>query len=175
MEDTPSGGSERVTLRRIRVTDEALVDRLLDRLTSYSLAVDGVPKPKNGAQHLLTGIPPGIPASSKHVFVVSAGEEPVGLVDVIDGYPRPGVAFIGLLAIAEDRHGRGLGRAAYECLEAYARDRLGASVIRLAVVASNPVRPFWRRMGFRETGEVRPYEGEMLTSDAHLMEKLLTA
>jgi len=97
--------------------------------------------------------------------------QPVGIVDVIDGYPRAATMFIGLLAIVEGRQGNGIGRAVVRELESYARTRWRASRMRLAVVATNPVVGFWDKMGFRLTGETRTYEGEALTSTVSLMEK----
>ena len=148
-----------------------LVDRLLDGLQQYSMRVDGVPKMKDGARHFLTATPEGRGTESKHVFAVWLGAEPVGLVDVIRDFPRPSTAFIGLVAIVETHQRRGLGRATVRAVERFACEHLGASKLRLAVVATNPVLRFWRAMGFHETGEVRPYSGETVSSTVHLMEK----
>ncbi|WP_456836930.1 GNAT family N-acetyltransferase [Bradyrhizobium sp. USDA 4486] len=73
--------------------------------------------------------------------------------------------------IIETHQRRDIGRAALRALERFARNRLGASKLRLAIVATNPVMGFWRTMGFHETGEVRPYNGERISSTVHLMEK----
>jgi hypothetical protein len=46
--------------------------------------------------------------------------------------------------------------------------------IRLAVVATNAqVLPFWYRMGFTETGEVRPYRHGKLRSESIILDKPL--
>lgn len=58
-------------------------------------------------------------------------------------------------------------------VERLAHRDLGASKLRLAVVATNPALRFWHRMGFRETGEVKPYAGERVTSTVLLLEKTL--
>ena len=130
-----------VSLEPIGLADEHTMDQLLDRLTTYSMRVDGVLKMNNGARHLLTAA---------------------------------GVAFIGLLAIAEDRHGQGLGRAAYGLLENFARVRWHASTMRLVIVDTNPVEEFWRRMGFERTGEVRRYTGEAVMANAIPMQKRIS-
>jgi ribosomal protein S18 acetylase RimI-like enzyme len=47
---------------------------------------------------------------------------------------------------------------------------------RLSVVRTNDqVLGFWRRMGFAETGEVRPYRYDTLESEAVLMDKPVAA
>ena len=164
---------ERVALRPIGINDVSLVDALLDGLHQYSMNVDGVPKMVEGAHHLLTATPEGYRPESKHVFAVCSRDGIVGIVDIINDFPRPSVAFIGLLAIVERFQRRGLGRDTLQAVEDFARRELGAKRPRLAVVATNPVEGFWTKMGFAATGEERPYAGERLSSTAHLMEKAL--
>ncbi len=38
---------------------------------------------------------------------------------------------------------------------------------------SNPVGPFWEKMGFKATGETKPYKGKARNSTVLLMEKSL--
>jgi ribosomal protein S18 acetylase RimI-like enzyme len=48
--------------------------------------------------------------------------------------------------------------------------------LRLSVVRTNhQVLGFWRRMGFAETGEVRPYRYDKLESEVVLMDRPLAA
>jgi GNAT superfamily N-acetyltransferase len=159
MSHEDSADSVQIHLTPLGTSDEALVDQMLDGLTAYSMAAEGAPKMTNGARRFLTDLPPRKDPSSKHAFAVLANNQPVGLIDLIDRFPREEIAFVGLLAIIEGHHGEGFGRSAYSSLENFARNRLGASTMRLAVVEDNPARTFWRRMGFEEIGEVRLYNG----------------
>jgi GNAT superfamily N-acetyltransferase len=162
-----------VTLKPIGISDIGLVDEILDSLHGYSMKVDGVPKLTDGARHLLTATPDGIGHECKHSFAILSGSAPIGVVDIIRGFPIPSTAFIGLLAVTEQHQRRGLGRAAFHAVEIFAGSQLGASKLRLAVVATNPVAGFWLKMGFRETGEVKPYLRAHVTSAAHFFEKQL--
>lgn len=162
-----------VVLDPIGMDDVALVDVLLDGLAAYSMKVDGVPRRADGARHLLTATPPGYGREHKIVFAIRCDARPVGLIDVIRDYPRASTLFVGLLAVIEPCQGRGIGRAAFERLERWARAEIGASRLRLAVVAENPVVGFWLAMGFSETGETRPHAGERVTGTVLLMEKAL--
>jgi ribosomal protein S18 acetylase RimI-like enzyme len=137
------------------------------------MRVDGVSKIVDGASDLLSATPDGYDYESKHTFAVMSGSEPIGVVDIVSDFPHPATAFIGLLALTETHHRRGLGRATFNAVAHFARHRLMASKLRLAVVATNPVIGFWRKMGFRETGEVKPYSGVYVTSTARLLEKSL--
>jgi ribosomal protein S18 acetylase RimI-like enzyme len=162
-----------VVLKPIGIADVALVDKILDGLQEYSIRVDGVTKMTDGARHLLAATPDGYDRNSKYTFAIMLDSEPIGVVDVIRDFPARSTAFIGLLGIVESHQRRGLGRAALHAIERLARRKLAASKLRLAVVATNPVLGFWQKMGFHETGEVRPYSGERVTSTAQLLEKTL--
>jgi RimJ/RimL family protein N-acetyltransferase len=79
----------------------------------------------------------------------------------------------------EDRahQGQGIGAAACRALE---RDLLPrwpwARRLRLGVVGANhQTLGFWRRLGFTETGEVRPWRYDKLESESILMDKVITA
>lgn len=150
------------------------VDAVLDDLAGYSRRVDGVARRRHAAIGFATDLPPGRAARHKHAFLAMLGGEAVGLADIVDGHPSCGTAFIGLLAVRETVHGSGIGRALFEAVERFARDEIGARTLRLAVVEANPVSGFWTKMGFHPTGEIRPYEGEAVTSRSILMEKALT-
>jgi ribosomal protein S18 acetylase RimI-like enzyme len=160
-------------LSRPRPNDLHEVDALFDRLVNYSLAVDGVMRRPQAGVDFATSFPPGKTSAHKHAFIIRIGGEPVGLLDLIERYPADRIAFIGLLAIAEDRHGAGLGKAAYLLAERFAREELNASALRLGVIESNPVAGFWRKMGFSETGEEKDFQGKVRASTVTLMEKTI--
>ncbi len=162
-----------VRLERAVPARLAEVDALFDRLSGYSRAVDGVGRRAGAAREFVTAVPPGRTAMHKHAFILSDEDGTFGLLDIIEDHPVDGTAFIGLFAIAEDRHGVGLGRAAWLEAERFAAGTLGARTLRLGVVSANPVIGFWRRMGFTETGETSAYVGEARTSPIVIMEKTI--
>lgn len=87
--------------------------------------------------------------------------------EVLRGYPEAHFAYLGLLLVAEDCQGEGLGRLLWEQV----CERLDWPEVtrwRLAVVDSNAQAVgFWRRLGFVETGERKPY----LDREVILMER----
>jgi GNAT superfamily N-acetyltransferase len=162
-----------LSLVAITSNDLGEVNAVFDDLTAYSMQVDGVPKREDAAFAFVTARPSGCELRNKHAFLAKCSGAVIGLLDLIDGYPAPGTAFIGLLAIRQSAQGAGFGRALYQAAEHFAREDLRARTLRLAVVETNPVLGFWARMGFEPTGETRPFHGERLTSQAVLMEKQL--
>ena len=102
-----------------------------------------------------------------------ADDELVGLLDLLLRYPDEETVYVGLLQIDHDRQGQGIGAAACRALDREVAARWPwARRLRLSVVRTNDqVLGFWRRMGFTETGEVRPWRYDKLESEVLLMDR----
>lgn len=153
--------------------DVGTVQNILDAAPTYTLNTEGVSHDPTGGKGTLTALPPNCTQEQKHVLVIQSNNQPIGIVDLIRDFPDPCTSFIGLLLFRETTQHQGFGRKAYEAVEAYAIREFGSKKLRLAVVDSNPVQPFWEKMGFRETGELKPHEGHNLKSTKRVMEKSL--
>ena len=164
-----------VSLSPANLGDLSEIDDIFDDLTHYSLRVDGVSKRSNAAYDFLYALPPGFEPRHKYAFLAKRGRVAVGLLDIVDGYPSFGIAFIGLLAVRETAQGLGVGGAIFREGERIALHSLKARTMRLVVVESNPVIGFWMKMGFSLTGEVKPFEGQSIKSHSVLMEKRLNS
>lgn len=71
-----------------------------------------------------------------------------GIADMGFGFPEPADAYLGLIQLAEDSRGQGLGTAFLRQIEKLARER-GAKRLLVAVLNENPRgRAFWEREGF---------------------------
>jgi GNAT superfamily N-acetyltransferase len=96
-----------------------------------------------------------------------ADGELVAVVDVLRRWPDAQTAHIGLLLVRGDRQRTGLGRATFAALTDLAREWVGIRSWRAAIVRTNEqVAGFWRQLGFAETGEVKPYRYDRLSSEA---------
>lgn len=152
--------------------DVALLQTILEGAPDYALRATGREPRPGDAQAEFASLPPGKSASDKHTFALVEGDEIVGCLDVLRGHPDGTTAFVGLLLLTESHQGRGLGTAAWRCFEHYCEGWPEVAVLRLAVVETNrEAMPFWEKMGFASTGEVRPYCTEDLETQAHLFEK----
>lgn len=153
--------------------DSPRIQAVLDQAPTYTMNTEGVPMSPSGAQETLRTIPPGFSFDRKRVFLIQSGGEDVGVADVLEGFPSQGIAFIGLLLLAEPHQGKGLGAQAYQLLEAYVKQN-GLARVQIAVVDSNPVEKFWEKMGFLRTGKTSPHIGQKVQSVKRVMEKRLT-
>jgi ribosomal protein S18 acetylase RimI-like enzyme len=164
-----------VTLREVAGDPEELraLQRVMESDEDFALRVTGHPPGPAGAQSTLLFVPAGKSPDDKVVFGVWADGELVGVLDLLLHYPDEETVYLGLLLIDRRWQGRGIGAAACQALE---REVLPcwpwARRLRLSVVGTNDqVLGFWRRMGFAETGEVRPWRYDKLRSEAILMDK----
>lgn len=162
----------RSAFKRATRADLSAIERVFNQLPRYSLAVDGRTKTKDAALKTLESLPPDCTPDGKHLWIAYRRGMPVGLVDLFEDFPRPGIGFVGLLVVSERFHRRGIGRALCAELERRAR-RLKQRRLRLVVIDTNPVQGYWKRMGFRRTGETHPYKGARTRRTLYFMEKQL--
>jgi GNAT superfamily N-acetyltransferase len=152
----------------------AALQKVLENAPTYVERVTGHPPADTEAQSLFNALPAEATTDNKYLYGVMAdGMDMVGCAEIIRGWPRPSTAHIGLL-LDESYHGHGLGRSTYHLVEAKVRSWPEIDTLRISVVRSNTdVLPFWRRMGFTETGEVRPPMHDTLVPESIILTKPL--
>ena len=169
--------SDTVTLRLLDgddLADMAALQRVLEEAPGYAERVTGLPVGATDAQSTYSILPPAKSYDDKFVFGIFAGSRMIGCADLIRGWPRPDTAHVGLLLLAEPYQGKGHGRRAYEALEACIRGWGTCGRVRVGVVQTNAqALPFWRRIGFAPTGEVKPYSYADVRSQVVILERQL--
>lgn len=108
---------------------------------------------EDGLRQDLTALPPGKTAADKAFVGLYDGQGALAaLLDLIDGYPAPGTAYIGWFILASARQGRGEGAKLAGSLLDFLRGE-GFGAVELAYVKTNPqAAHFWRKVGFAPTG-----------------------
>ena len=150
------------------------LQRVLDEAPTYAQRITGVPPGKADAQSTYSALPEGKSYEDKFVFGIFRGIDMVGCADLIRGYPRPATAMLGLLLVSERYQHQGIGRLGYGLLEQFVQGWGLCDRIRIGVVRTNEeVIPFWTRLGFAATGEVRPYRYASVSSEMVVFEKSL--
>jgi RimJ/RimL family protein N-acetyltransferase len=135
----------------------AALQSVLEAAPGYFRTVNGAPPGGAEARSTFTALPEGKTYDDKFVWGLHSGEAMIGCADVIRGHPSRERAVIGLLLLAEAWQRRGFGRAFAALLERRIASWPEIERLRIGVVAANEsALAFWRRLGYRETGEVRP-------------------
>ncbi len=137
--------------------DRALVDELFARSADYvDLERGEAPSPALTDEFFFETVPDGTLDDALKLGLFEGGRI-VGIADVGFGFPEAGDAYLGLMQLAGDARGRGLGAAFLAHVETACRAR-GASRLYLAVLSANPKgRAFWDRAGFTVALPARPH------------------
>jgi GNAT superfamily N-acetyltransferase len=165
-----------IQIRELRGEPDEMAElqRVLEGAPDYFERITGSPPGRVEAQSNYTHLPDGKGYEDKFVYGVFRNDDMVGCADVIRGYPTDETAQIGFLLIAEAYQRQGIGRAAYQQIEEQCRSWPGIERVRIGVVETNAmVIPFWEKMGFRRTGETRPYRYGPVHSTAIIFERIL--
>jgi GNAT superfamily N-acetyltransferase len=119
-------------------------------------------------------LPEGKSYDDKFVFGIYLGSEMVGCVDLIRGFPNAKTALLGLLLVSEKHQRKEIGRRAYTLLDEFIRSWGTCDHVRIGVVRTNEdVMPFWSRLGFEPTGELKPYRYGSVQSETVVLQKRL--
>jgi RimJ/RimL family protein N-acetyltransferase len=147
-----------VTLRPLtgQPAEMAALQCVLEAAPAYFQTVAGTLPGGAEAQSTFTALPLGKTYDDKFVWGLYSGDAMIGCADVIRGYPVRESAVIGLLLLAEQWQRRGLGRAFAALIEQAILSWPEILRLRIGVVASNAsALAFWRKLGYRETGEIK--------------------
>ena len=102
----------------------------------------------------LHATPPGKPASSKYYVGFYAEDTLVAVMDLIDGYPDSGWAFIGFFMMNKELQGRQIGSGIIEEV-CRSLKTAGIRAVRLGIDKGNPQSAhFWKKNGFSVIREV---------------------
>jgi GNAT superfamily N-acetyltransferase len=128
--------------------DAAAVRHLFDRAADYiDLETGEDPSDAHVADFFAPAPFATGPAETLKLGMFSGGRLDA-IADLAFGFPEPQDAFIGLLLIAADRRGYGLGHLFVEHMVDVARARHAPRLF-IAVLEANPkARAFWEREGF---------------------------
>ena len=152
-----------------------VVDAVLQAATDYHLLVEGVPPTKEHVDEFFESLPPGYTAEDHFPLGFFVGDTPIGVGGILRRWNAPNKAIIGLLVLAPEWRGGGRGRAAVGTIEALARTWPGIDRLRVAVVLTNrDAVIFWRKLGFVDTGEIKPKYGPYV-DDIVILEKQIYA
>ena len=81
--------------------------------------------------------PPGVGMADKYYIGFYKDETLIAIMDLIDGYPEPAIAFIGFFMMNKDLQGQGTGTEIIQETAAYLKTA-GKTLIRLAIDKANP-------------------------------------
>jgi GNAT superfamily N-acetyltransferase len=125
---------------------------LLERCEAFEILVTGHPPDPHAAEDLIVEVPPDHPLRDKLVIGVWTDQGLTAVIDLLRHFPQEQAWYLGLLLLAPEARGRGLGGRIVEALATWIAAEGGRS-IRLAVQDHNPdALRFWAARGFAPIG-----------------------
>lgn len=115
--------------------------------------------------------PPGIEMSDKYYFGFFDGQELVAIMDLIDGYPKPEVAYIGFFMMNPKFQRKQIGTTIIDEVIGYLQG-IGKTAVRLAIDKGNPQSShFWKKNGFEVISEADVNGWTKLVAERQLMQE----
>lgn len=116
----------------------------------------------------LTITPPGISIAQKYYMGFFKGDTLVAVMDLIDGYPKEEIAFIGFFMMNTEFQGKEAGSSIISEVMSYLKE-IGYSTVRLAIIKENPqATHFWAKNKFEVIDEVKRGEENVLIAERKL-------
>ncbi len=166
-----------IIMKNVGLESVDIIQKILESAPFYNLMTEGEELPSsNAAKDALTTLPPNTTEDKKHFFIFQNYEKtPIGVADLVIGYPNDETAFLGLLLLDENYQKRHLGTDCFSLLLNFINSFNQIKCIQIGVVENNPVEGFWKKMGFERNGRSRPYKGKSIESTVFVMEKYICA
>jgi ribosomal protein S18 acetylase RimI-like enzyme len=151
-----------------------LLQRLCERCADYVLIVEGESVSPNAAQELLQDTPPGRSLDDKFVYgILDRQGSVVGVLEGMRNYPEENVWWIGLLMLAPEARGCGIGRKVVQSFFEFVRCQQGTAVMLGVVEENRSAYKFWQQMGFELVRQTEPRSFGRKTQSVYVMRKIL--
>ena len=145
--------SSRYQVRSLDATDLDDIVELCRHNTVFYQYTDARPT-RAHIRDDMRATPPGIDPSAKYYFGFFDDQALVAVMDLVDGYPKADIAYIGFFMMNVKRQGKQAGTAIIREVIHYLSS-IGKTAVRLAIDKDNPQSThFWRKNGFEIITEV---------------------
>lgn len=150
-------GSPDYAVRWLSLEDTTALQELFDKCLDYLLLVDGQGPAAHAAEEEFRSVPDGRSPDDKFLLgIVNQRANLIGFLEGLRHHPDEKTWWIGLLLLAPEIRGQGIGHKVVQGFCRYARMR-GCQAIMLGVVDDNErAYEFWKRLGFELLHKTEP-------------------
>lgn len=139
----------------VRILEESDVDMILEickQNATFYKYTEARPT-KGNILDDMKATPPGIDLSNKYYFGFFNNQKLIAIMDLIDGYPKPEIAYIGFFMMNPQYQGKQIGTSIISDVVTYLQS-MEKTVVRLAIDKGNPQSThFWKKNGFEVISE----------------------
>lgn len=123
--------------KRLEPEDEEVLQRLYEQCTQFAYLTDGYPPPPSAARDEFFAIPEGKTLQDKFIFgLFDVSNALLGMLEAIRHYPNDESWWVGLMMLAPQQRGKGLGSEFYRAFDHWVAAQ-GARQVLLSVIEEN--------------------------------------
>jgi RimJ/RimL family protein N-acetyltransferase len=159
------------TIKQLTLADAGRLQHLYDDCQDFAILTDGEPASPTAAYDEFFALPEFKNQADKFIFgLLNQDDQIIGMIESIRQYPDVETWWLGLMMLAPQTRGQGIGVIMLAWFESFAATH-GAQKIMLSVVEVNEAgRKFWERAGFQH---VRRTEPRAFGSKMHCVDVML--
>ena len=137
------------SIKRLVPEDGEVLQRLYEQCIEFALFINGQPPSETVAREEFDAVPVGKTTQDKYIFGLFDRHNAIlGMIESIRHYPDNEIWWLGLMMLAPEQRGKGLGCKFYKAFERWVSVQ-GVPRISLSVVEANESGlQFWKKMGF---------------------------
>ena len=133
------------------------LQRLFEACADYAMIVEGEAVSPTAAQEIFQSVPAGRSLNDKFLYgLLNRKGEIVGILEGMRNYPDETTWWIGLLMLAPEIRGRGLGRKLIQGFFEYVRSEHGQAIMLGVVEDNHGAYRFWEHFGFELVNRTEP-------------------
>ncbi|MFL0197122.1 GNAT family N-acetyltransferase [Clostridium sp. WILCCON 0269] len=142
-------------IKSLTIEDIQITEALCIKCSDYYILHYGLLPSIEKIKEIFTELPPNKSYEDKFVLgVFKDNNELIGIIDIVRNFPDIGEWMIGLMLIAPEERGNGLGKKIHKAVALWAI-KLGAKFFRIGVIADNYKGiNFWHGLGYIKIKEV---------------------
>jgi ribosomal protein S18 acetylase RimI-like enzyme len=150
------------------------LQRLIERCADFTQLVEGEGVSPQAAQDIFRSVPEGRSIRDKFVYGVLDQKGTIeGVLEGIRHYPDDSTWWIGLLLLAPETRGHGLGQKVIQAFSEYVDANQGAAIMLGVVEQNRAAYRFWQQQGFELVRQTEPRTFGKKTQTVYVMRKEL--
>ncbi|WP_346292952.1 GNAT family N-acetyltransferase [Sphaerothrix gracilis] len=156
--------------RRLTLQDADILQRLYEQCTAFFHLTDGLSPAPTAAREEFDDLPAGKTSADNYIFgLFNAQQELAGMIAGIRHYPDAQTWWIGLMMVAPEYRGRGLGADFYRAFERWVEAQGISKISLVAIEANERGLQFWLRMGFKIMRKTPPRQYKAKTHAVYVL------
>jgi len=154
--------------------DADVLQPLYEQCREFFILTDGLPPSATAAREEFDDVPPGKTTEDVYIFgLFDALNNLLGTIAGVRHYPDDWTWWIGLMMLAPQHRGKGLGADFYQAFEHWVAAQ-GIGRISLVVIAANKLGlQFWEKMGFEVIGKTPPRQYKAKTHEVYVLSRAI--